>query len=314
MGLIVLGHGEDRNHRYAAGLALLPACALVYRSKVGVHISGISAAAGDFLSRRRNFTQSVRVVRDISQYNKDMHSAVKREIFRGGQSHLGRCDTLDGGVVCEVREHNGSVERAGASEALDKVVRLLEGYTHCRKDNGELLVIAEHLCLTRYLRREVCVGQTGCREYRQFLTSDKSVQSVDSGDTGLDELLGIASGCRIHRQAVDIHSLLGDYLGAAVYGSAESVKDAAEHIGRNAELHLPAGEAHLAVGEVDSSGIFKQLNKCVRAVYFEHAAAAGLAVCKLNFAELVILNSLDLAHEHKRSRNLLNSSVFFRHQ
>ena len=243
-----------------------------------------------------------------------MHSAVKREIFRGGQSHLGRCDTLDGGVVCEVREHNGSVERAGASEALDKVVRLLEGYTHSRKDNGELLVIAEDFSLARYLRREVCVGQTGCREYRQFLTSDEGIKSVYSGDTGLDELLGIASGCRIHRQAVDIHSLLGDYLWAAVYGSAESVKDAAEHIGRNAELHLPAGEAHLAVGEVDSGGVFKQLNKRVRAVYFEHTAAAGLAVCQLYLAEFVILDSLDLAHEHKRSRNLLNSSVFFRHQ
>ena len=243
-----------------------------------------------------------------------MHPAVKREIFRGGQSHLRRCDTLDGGVVCEVREHNGSVERAGASEALDKVVRLLEGYTHCRKDNGELLVVAEDFSLTRYLSREVCMGQTGGREYRQLLTSDEGVQSVDSGDTGLYELLGIASGCRIHRQAVDIHSLLGDYLGAAVYGSAESVKDAAEHIGRNAELHLPAGETHLAVGEVDSGGVFKQLNERVRAVDFEHAAAAGLAVCQLYLAEFVILDSLDLAHEHKRSRNLLNSSVFFRHQ
>ena len=158
------------------------------------------------------------------------------------------------------------------------------------------------------------MGQTGCREYRQFLTSDKGIQSVNGGYTGLYELLGIASGGRIHRQAIDIHSLLGDYLGAAVNRSAESVKDAAEHIGRNAELHLPAGEAHLAVGEVDSGGIFKQLNKCVRAVYFEHAAAAGLAVCQLYLAELVIFNSLDLAHEHKRSRNLLNSSVFFRHQ
>ena len=45
MGLIVLGHGEDRNHRYAAGLALLPACAFIYRREVGVHISWISAAA-----------------------------------------------------------------------------------------------------------------------------------------------------------------------------------------------------------------------------------------------------------------------------
>ena len=87
-----------------------------------------------------------------------MHSAVECEIFRGGQSHLRRCDTLDGRVVCEVREHNGSVERASASEALDEIVRLLEGYTHSRKDNGELLVVAEDFSLTRYLRREVCMG------------------------------------------------------------------------------------------------------------------------------------------------------------
>ena len=122
-------------------LALLPACALIHRRKVGVHIAGISAASGNFLARRRNLTQRVGVVRDIGQDNKNMHSAVECEIFRGGQApYLGVAIRSMAGSFARFENITVLSIAPVLLEALDEEVRLLEGYTHSRKDNGELFV------------------------------------------------------------------------------------------------------------------------------------------------------------------------------
>ncbi len=65
VGLVVLGHGQDRNHGDRAGLADAAACALVERGKVGVQVAGVAAAAGDFLLGRGDLTQRLGVVGDI---------------------------------------------------------------------------------------------------------------------------------------------------------------------------------------------------------------------------------------------------------
>ena len=78
------------------------------------------------------------------------------------------------------------------------------------------------------------MGKTGCRENRQLLTTDQGVQSIDGRNTGLDKLLRIASRCRVHGQAVDIHTLLRQDVGTAVNGLAHAVKHTAEHILRHA--------------------------------------------------------------------------------
>ena len=102
MGLVVLRHCENRYHCDTAVLALLPACALIYGRKVSVHISGITASAGNLFARGRNLSERIGIVGDIRQYDKHMHASVKGEILRRSESHLGCCDTLDGGVVRKV--------------------------------------------------------------------------------------------------------------------------------------------------------------------------------------------------------------------
>ena len=57
MGLIILRHGKNRNHGDGAVLALLTSGSLIQGSQVSVHISGITAASGNFLTRCGNLTQ-----------------------------------------------------------------------------------------------------------------------------------------------------------------------------------------------------------------------------------------------------------------
>ena len=61
---------------------------------------------------------------------------------------------------------------------------------------AKLLTVAEHLRLTRDLRGELRVGQTGAGEDGQLLAADEGVQSVDGGNAGLDELGGVSRGRR----------------------------------------------------------------------------------------------------------------------
>ena len=126
-------------------------------------------------------------------------------------------------------------------------------------------------------------GRPEAGEDRQLLAADQGVQSVDSGNAGLDKFLRIVAGCRVHRQAVDVHALFGQDFRTAVNGAAQSVEHAAEHILGNAQLHGTAQKADLTVGQVDTGGIFKQLNQGVAAVDFQHLAAACFAVKQVQF-------------------------------
>ena len=160
VSLVVLGHGEDRDHGDRALLALTAACALIHGGKVGVQVAGVAAAAGDFLLRRGDLTQSLGVVGDIGEDDEHLHVLLKGEIFSRGQRHTRSGDTLDGRVVREVREDDGTVDSAGAAEVLDEVLGLFKGDAYCGKDDSEGLVIAKNLCLTRDLRGESRMRQT----------------------------------------------------------------------------------------------------------------------------------------------------------
>ena len=64
-------------------------------------------------------------------------------------------------------------------------------------------------------------------------------------DTGLDKLVGVVTGSRVHGQAVDIPVLLRQDLGAAVDGLAHAVEHTAQHVGGHAQLQRVAQEADL---------------------------------------------------------------------
>ena len=237
MSFVVLRHGKNRYHRYAAVFALLTSRSLIKRCKVGVHIAGVSASARNLLARRRNLSQCIRVVRYIRQYYKNVHTLLKSKVFRSGQSHTRRCDTLNRGVVCKIDKHYRSVNRARFAEAVYKILRFLKRDSDSRKHNRKRLVCAAHLRLTCNLSRQSCVRKSARGENRQFLTSYKSVQTVYSRHARLYELLRIVARRGVHRQAVYVKPLFRKDFRTAVNRTSKPVKYSALHIVRYAKLH-----------------------------------------------------------------------------
>ena len=239
-----------------------------------------------------------------------MHVLLECQVLSGGQRHLRGGDTLDSRVVCQVHEHDGTVDRAGLGEVLDEEVRFLKGDTDCGKDNGEFIVGVENLCLTGDLRGQFGVRQTGTGKDWQLLAADQGVQSVDGRDAGLDKLVWIDAGSRVHRHAVDVDALVRDDFRSAVDRAAHTGEDASQHILRNRQLQAVAQETNLTVAQVDAGRAFEQLDDGVVSVYLQHLAAAGLAAGQLDFAQLVIGDAFDAGNDHQRTCDFPYGAVF----
>ena len=153
-------------------------------------------------------------------------------------------NTLDGGVVSQVHEHDRAVDSAGLPKALHEEVGFLEGDAHGGEDHHEGVVGAAHLGLAGYLSGQLGVGQAGGREYGQLLAADQGVQAVDSRNAGLDELLGIVAGGGVHGQAVHVHAHVGQDLRPVVNGAAQAVEDPAQHVLADPQLHAVAQETY----------------------------------------------------------------------
>ena len=85
------------------------------------------------------------------------------------------------------------------------------------------------------------------REDRKLLSTYQRIQAVDSGYAGLDELLRVASGCRVHRQAIDISSFLGKNLRAVIDRAAQAVEYTAQHVAGYSQFHASSKETHFTV-------------------------------------------------------------------
>ena len=314
MGLVILRHGEDGDHGDGSFLAHLAAGTLVHGSQVGVQVAGVAAAAGDFLLSRRNLTQSLGVVGNVGENDQHVHVLLKGQILRGGQGHTGGGDTLDGRVVGQVGEQNGTVNGAGALKLADEELRLLEGDTDGSEDHGEVGLAVQHLGLTGDLSSQCGVGQTGTGEDGQLLTTNQSVQAVNGGDARLDKLVGVVPGGGVHGQTVDIPVLIGQDGRSAVNGLAHAVEHAAQHITGHGQLEGMAQEANLGLSQVDTGGVFKQLHHGGVAVYLQHLTATDSTVSQLDLGQLVIGDTLDVVDHHQRAGDLLDGFIFPNHR
>src|SRR5699024_7742287 len=182
------------------------------------------------------------------------------DLLRGGDPRNGR-------VVGQIDEQHSAVQGARLAEAFHEEVGFFKCNTHSRKYNGKVLIFSEHLCLARDLCRQLRVGQAGRREDRQLLPSYQRVQSVDCGHTGLDKLFRVASGRRVHGQAVDVHACLRQDLRSVVDGTAQTIEHAAQHVFGYTQLHAPSKETDFAVGQVDTGGVLKELHEHIASVY-----------------------------------------------
>ena len=159
-----------------------------------------------------------------------MHIFFKCKELGSRQRHTRRRNTLDSRVIGKIDEEDCSIDRTRLAEGLNEEVRFFERNTHRSEDNGERIVRPDDLRLSRDLCREVGVRKTGSGENRQLLSADQCVQSVNGGDAGLNELGRILAGRRIHRQTVDVASLLRKDLRTVVDRTSQTVKDTAQHV------------------------------------------------------------------------------------
>ena len=313
MGLVVLRHGQDGDHGDGALAPQLAAGALVHTGQVGVQIAGVAPASGDLLLGGGDFAQRLGVVGDIRQDHQHVHILLKGQVLRGGQGHAGRGDTLHGGVVGQVGEQHRALDGAGALELPHKELRLLKGDADSGEHHGEVGAVVQHPGLSGDLGCQIGVRQAGAGENGQLLAADQRVQSIDGADAGLNELVGIVTGRRVHGQAVDVPVFLRQQGGAAVDGFAHAVEHAPQHIGGYAQLQGVAQEADGGIPQIDAGGGVEQLDHGAVAVDLQHLAAADLAAVQLDLRQLVIGDALHMVHHHQGTGHLVDGTVFLHH-
>ena len=118
MGLVILGHGQDRNHGDTSCFSFLTACTLVERSKVCIHVSGISTTARNLFTCCRNLTESIRIVCDICKDYKNVHVFFEGKILCCCQCHSRSSDTLNSRVICQVYKKNSTIYSPSFLKAL----------------------------------------------------------------------------------------------------------------------------------------------------------------------------------------------------
>ena len=158
------------------------------------------------------------------------------------------------------------------------------------------------------------MGQTGAGEYRQLLTADQGVQSVDGADAGLDKFGRIVAGGRVHGLAVDVPVFVGDDIRAAVNGTAHAVEDAAQHGRGHAQAHAVAQETGFGIVDLQALGAFKELYQRLVAVDNQDLAAADFTVGLLDFHQFVVFDAFYLVNQHQRADDLANCLVIFTHR
>ncbi len=98
-----------------------------------------------------------------------MHLALIGQVLGQGQRGARGHDTLDRGIVCQVKEHCHAREGAAFGEGAPEVIGYIVFDTHRCKDDGELLGLCIRFgaclfsqgCLAHDLRSQLVVGQTG---------------------------------------------------------------------------------------------------------------------------------------------------------
>ena len=157
------------------------------------------------------------------------------------------------------------------------------------------------------------MGKTGCGEDRKLLSAYQGVQSVNCRYTRLDKLLRIASGRRIHGKSIDISSLFRKDLRTVINGTAQSVKDTAQHIAGYTKLHASSQKTYFTVGKVDTCGTLKELYQRIASINLQNTASSCFAIGKFNLAQLVKCHIFNASYQHQRAGNFLYGSIFFWH-
>mmetsp|Transcript_17879 Transcript_17879/g.43010 ORF Transcript_17879/g.43010 Transcript_17879/m.43010 type:complete len:228 (-) Transcript_17879:463-1146(-) len=198
-------------------------CPLIDGGQIGVHITRVSTASGDFLPRRRHLTQRIGVRTHIRQDDQNMQIPLIRQILGRGQRQTGSNDTLNGRIVRQVEEQRRTLHGPALLEITAEETRSLHIYSHGSEDDGEILLVRirrilkfDERGLTGDLGSHLVVGKTGGTEDGDLLPTRHGVHDIDGGNTRLDHGLGIIARGGVNGLSVDVQVGLGEDLGTGV--------------------------------------------------------------------------------------------------
>ena len=110
---------------------------------------------------------------------------------------------------------------------------------------------------------------------------------------------------------VDIDSLVRNDFRTTVDWTAHAGEDTTEHVFGYRQLQSVTEETNLAVAQVDTCGVFEQLNNSVAAVYFQNLAAADLAAWQFDLTQLIVGDTFYAGDHHQRTCDFSYGAVFF---
>lgn len=209
---IIVGHGQNGELGDGTVAAHDATGALVNGRQVGVHVTGVTAATGHFLTGGRDFTQGIGVGRHIGQNDEHVHVALVGEVLGGGQRETRRDDALNRGVVGQVQEEARALHRTVALKIFREEAGGFDVDTHGGKDDGKGLVGfvddrgagLDETGLTANLSSDIVVRETGSREEGNLLSTRNREVDVDRRNTRLNHLLRVLALAGVNRLALNL--------------------------------------------------------------------------------------------------------------
>ena len=153
--------------------------------------------------------------------------------------------------------------------------------------------------LAYHLGRQLVVSHTSAREDGQLLATNQGRRAVDGGHAGVDAAAGVLAADGVDGGAVDVAPLVGVQLAQAVNGAARAVKDTAQHLLGQGNVHGLSGEVGGGVLQRDATGTLKHLEHRPVALDENDTAIAAGAVGHHQLGHLVVRHAGDPFQGHQ---------------
>jgi len=98
MGNIVVWHGKNRDLGDGSVAAFDTTGTFVDGGQIRIHVTGETAAAGNFFASSRDLTQGITVGREIGENDQDVLFELIGVVLGSGQGETGGDNTFDAGL------------------------------------------------------------------------------------------------------------------------------------------------------------------------------------------------------------------------
>jgi len=296
VGDVVFGHRENRHLSDGTACTADSSGAFVNRRKIGVQISRVATATGDFFSLSGDFAEGFGVICEIGENHENMHAFFEGEVLGETECHSRNGDSLDDWVGGGVDEKGGFFDGSCFFKFSLEKHRFLEGDAHRTEHDGEITafsVLVENFCVSGDLDGEFGVRESGSGENREFLPADERVHEIDRGNSGLNEVGWKFAGVRVDRHSGDVHGFFGENFGSAVDRFSRSVENSSEHVGGNTEFCGFSEEFGFESGGGEPLRGFEHLHHRSIAVGFENFPHFSFAGGSFDFDEFFVLDAVN---------------------